>query len=449
MKNDTIVALATPAFPSAVCLVRMSGPEAFSIANKIFHHKKNLKDTPFKHFRIYYGQLGSGNDIVDEVLLHSMKAPHTYTGEDNIEITAHGSIIIQKRILDLLIKSGARMAEPGEFTKRAFINGKIDLIEAEAVNDLINASSEYACKTALAQLQGSLSKKLLSLKEKLLNIVSYIEASLDFPEEDTEDSRDILKELGECEKEISSLLSSARYRHFYWEGIRCSIIGPVNVGKSSLFNALCTEERAIVTEYPGTTRDFLEANINLEGIQIKLIDTAGLRESNDEIEKIGIQRSKNILAGSEIVILVSDATDSKTKFNIPEEISGKLVIRVMNKVDLLESLEFEYFDPGIFLVSAKTGMGIEDLVKGIHKQIMTHFNINEESSISVNSRQKLELEAAKECLSQSIKLLSENYPLDVICDEVKKSLFRLKSVVGEVTSSDVLDNIFSNFCIGK
>jgi len=449
MRSDTIVALATPSLPSAICLIRMSGPDSFSIAKKVFHPKKKSKDLTFEHFHTYYGYLENGGDIVDEVLLHTMKAPNTYTGEDNIEITAHGSVLIQKKIIELLLASGARIAEPGEFTRRAFVNGKIDLVKAEAVNDVINASGEYACKTALAQLHGSLSNKILSLKKSLLDLVSYIEASLDFPDDDTEDGKDILQDLENCRSELSQLLDSARFRHFYWEGIRCSIIGPTNVGKSSLFNRLCEEERAIVTEYPGTTRDFLEANININGINIRLIDTAGFRDSDNEIEKIGIQRSKNILAGSEMMILVSDSPEPENKFNIPIEAGGKLVVRVLNKVDLLKSLEFEYFDPGIFPVSAKTGMGIKELLDGIHSQMISHFNINEESTLSVNTRQKIELDSALESISNSIRLYNEKFPLDIICDEVKKSLFRLKSVLGEVTSSDVLDTIFSNFCIGK
>ncbi|MDD2714375.1 MAG: tRNA uridine-5-carboxymethylaminomethyl(34) synthesis GTPase MnmE [Candidatus Wallbacteria bacterium] len=444
--SDTIVALATPPVPSPISLIRLSGSQSIQIAEQIFYKKNGKPGKTFSHFRIYYGFIKDGEESVDEVLLHVMRAPHTYTGEDMLEITSHGSLMIQKRILGLLTRHGARLAGPGEFTRRAFINGKLDLVRAEAVNDLISAGNEYAYKIALAQLEGTLSAKIRRLRDSLIGLESELEAMLDFPDDVENVSEGAISErIAEITGMFEELLSGSRFSRVYWEGLRTVIIGPTNAGKSTLFNFLCREERAIVTEIPGTTRDFLEADTDLDGIPLKLVDTAGLRESSEVIEKIGMQRALSALAGAELVLLVEEA-GKFGEFQLPEEALGKPLIRIANKIDLAQPLSGNDL---CFQLSLLTGTGLAGFESALAEAIRSRFQLCHEGSFMVNQRQRQELVLGAEAVDRSAELISTGHHLDLVCGELRKAVFNLRSVLGEITSEEILDNIFSRFCIGK
>lgn len=451
-RPDTIVALATPAQPSAISIIRVSGPDSFDIIGHIFFKPSGKKYSTLSHFRIYYGYLKDKDDVIDEVLVHVMKGPKSYTGEDMIEITCHGSVIVQNKIIDIILSKGARLAEPGEFTKRAFINGKIDLIKAEAVNDLIMASNEYAYKTALYELKGGFSERIKRLENDLLNIVSLFEANIDFPDEDIDNiDFDSLKEnLNNIIFEIDSMLSTNRFRNVFWAGIKTIIVGPPNVGKSTLFNTLCGEDRAIITDIPGTTRDFLEAHIIIDNIPFHIIDTAGIHDTGDKIEKAGIERTKRLIYEADLILVMTDVNIGLDDIEFVKNVENKILVKIFNKIDLKKQLELKKFPDAWQPISLKTGEGIEELKKYIVDKVKKSYNLyGEETSLMVNKRQSLELNNAKASLNKARELIETNHSLDIIAQEIKGALLNLKSIIGEVTNGDILDQIFSNFCIGK
>ncbi len=447
-EKDTIVANATPLIPSAVGIVRISGEKALLIGKKLF----TLPEDP-KERKIYFGKITDreGN-VIDEGLFVFFKAPKSFTGEDTVEIFPHGSVPVIKKIIEEAVFFGARMAEPGEFTKRAFLNGKIDLTQAEAIADLIEAKTEKASKAALNLLEGKLSKKVNQLRETLLELVSLIEAEINFPEDVEEIDPDLIKEnLKKVSLQIEDLMKTYRQGQLIREGIKLAIVGKPNVGKSSLFNALVGYERAIVSQIKGTTRDFIEERLIIKGIPVKLLDTAGIRKTEDQIEKIGVEKALEKVNEADIVIFVFDASEGldKEDLEIYELVKNKDPIIVGNKLDLtLDKKEKKYYFKDIIFVSSKTLENLDLL----EEKILQKLNLLEESDtdVYINLRHYESFKKAKDILEKVIKDF-EFYidQKEILMLEMSEAEKNLEEITGQITTEDVLGNIFSKFCIGK
>ncbi len=448
MTKDTIVANATPLVPSAVSIIRLSGKDALKIGQSLFSKKSEIQPR-----KAYFGKFYDTNgNLIDEGLFIYFKAPYSFTGEDVVEIQVHGSVPVVKKIIQESIKLGARLAEPGEFTKRAFLNGKIDLTQAEAIAQLIEAKTEKASKAAVNILEGKLSTQIKQLKDRLINIESLIEAELNFPEDVEEISlKDIKKDLIYVIEKIEYLLSTYKKGKLLTEGIKLAIVGRPNVGKSSLFNTLIGYERAIVSNIKGTTRDFIEESFNIEGIPVKLIDTAGIRNAKDEIEKIGIEKTKEKIQEADIVIFVFDASKGLTDedLKIYEEVKDKNPIIVGNKKDLaLDINNKKYYFKDIIFTSVKTKEGIKELENAILEKVGLTEEID--SQVYINLRHQTALKNSLEILKKINNNL-ENYEAfkELLMVEIREAKHYLSEIIGEITTEDVLGNIFSSFCIGK
>ena len=447
--REPIVAIATPYGESAIGIVRLSGKGVLDIVKKFFKTKGEIKPR-FAHFGRLYDEKG---EELDEGILIYYKAPHSYTGEDMVELNLHGNPRILQRAVELFLKAGARLAEPGEFTKRAFLNGKLDLTQAEAVAELISAKTELARKVALKQLHGELSKYIRPLRDTLLELLAYVEADIEFAEEDipTLTKEQVLEMVDKVLKGIDELLKTAKTGKFIREGIKLAIVGRPNVGKSSLFNALLKEERAIVTDIEGTTRDYIEETLQLKGIPVRLIDTAGIRETQDIVEKIGVERSKKKIEEADLVLFVIDGSREITDedLKIYETIKTKERIVVVNKVDLPLRANLEIFKgENIIKVSALTGEGLEELSEEILKKVGVQ--LEESVNIYVSLRHETLLKKAKEVLER----FKEEYRTKDISPEIAMLDLReasdyLGEILGDITTEDVLGKIFSTFCIGK
>ncbi len=448
MEKDTIVANATPLTASAVSIIRISGKDALNIGKSIFSKKEDIKPR-----KAYFGKfIDENGEIIDEGLFLYFKAPKSFTGEDVVEIQVHGSVPVVKKIIKEAIKKGARFAQPGEFTKRAFLNGKIDLTQAEAIAQLIEAKSEKASKAAVNLLEGKLSKEIKFLKEKLININMLIEAELNFPEDVEEiDETVIKKDLKEVIDKIKQLLSTYKKGKLIREGIKLAIVGRPNVGKSSLFNSLMGYERAIVSDIQGTTRDFIEESFTLNGIPVRLIDTAGIREAKDEIEKIGIQKTKEKIEEADIILFVFDVSKGLTEedLKIYEEVKYKKPIVVGNKSDLiLDKNQKKYYFKDIIYTSVKTKEGINQLEEEILKEL--YLTEESDTEIYINLRHQEILEKALNILNKIYKNF-ENYLnfKEILMLEIREAENYLSEIIGEISTEDVLGKIFSSFCIGK
>ncbi|NWG04030.1 MAG: tRNA uridine-5-carboxymethylaminomethyl(34) synthesis GTPase MnmE [Syntrophaceae bacterium] len=457
--EETIAAISTPFGESGIGVVRMSGSSAESIAKKLFKPKN---DQPyFISHHMHYGELidPKSGKAVDEVLMVLMKSPKTYTREDIVEIHCHGGYFILKKVLDIVLREGARMAEPGEFTKRAFLNGRIDLTQAEAVIDLIKAKTEISLEIANQQLRGSMYKEMSELRSQLIERLALIEAHIDFPEEEMEPI--VLQELkGDLEKMVDQLerwIASYEEGKVFRDGISCAIVGKTNVGKSSLLNVLLKEERAIVTPIPGTTRDVIEEVLNIYGIPVRLMDTAGLRKPLDSIEQEGVKRAKERMADADFVLLMLDGSreiDSDDR-EIFEEIRKKKRVVIVNKNDLplkisLEEIKNQFKDEPIVLISALKNEGIDHLKEAIYNSLV-HRNIRNTSEhlIISNIRHKNILTQIKNNLFNAIKGLEEGISMEFIAFEIHSVLDAFGEMVGETTTEEVLNRIFEQFCIGK
>lgn len=458
MRSETIAAIATAMTNSGIGIVRISGDDALPVADKIFRpFKGNKKVSEMDSHTLHYGHIYDGDMVIDEVMLLIMKAPNSYTREDTIEIDCHGGILVMQRILETVLKYGARPAEPGEFTKRAFLNGRIDLTQAESVIDVINAKNDMALKSSVSQLQGSVSNKIKEIRAKVIHEIAFIESALDDPEHVDltgypENLNLIVKDVL---KDVDDLIASADNGKVMKEGINTVIVGKPNVGKSSLLNILVGQERAIVTDIAGTTRDILEEHINLNGISLNVIDTAGIRDTEDIVEKIGVTKSREYMEQADLVIYVVDASTNldENDRQIIEAIWNKKCIVLMNKSDLKQCVDKEELrqltDHPILSVSALEQTGIRDLEDKI-KEMFFHGEVsfNEEVYIT-NIRHKNALTEAGTNLSMVLQSIENGMPEDFFSIDLMSAYENLGSIIGESAGEDLVNEIFSKFCMGK
>ena len=436
----------------------MSGEKCFEVLNKIFKPKKQESVENIKGYTIKYGHIVENNEIIDEVLVSYFKAPKSYTTENMCEINTHGGNVVIRKILELCLKNGANLAEPGEFTKRAFLNGRIDLLQAESVIDVINAKSEKEAKTGIKQLEGVLSKKIKEIKQEILDVMVNVDVSIDYPEYDVEDvtNSQISEMLESVQKKLETLEKSFDNGKLIKEGIKTAIIGKPNAGKSSLLNAILKEDRAIVTEYEGTTRDTIEEFVNIDGVPLKLIDTAGIRDAKDEVEKIGIKKSKEIANDADLVIAIFDSSKELTKEDIEilNIIKNKKSIVLLNKADLNSVLDenderFKEITENVLKISALNGEGLEKLYALISKMFsLEEINVDNDVIIT-NLRHKNLISKAIENVKKAKNTVEENMPIDIIAIFIKDILEDLGNITGEIVTDDIINEIFSKFCLGK
>lgn len=468
--QDTIVALATPSGSGAISVIRISGEQALSIAAQVFKsiHDKDLMLV--KTHTIHLGYIVDKETVLDKVLVSVFKGPNSYTGENIVEISCHGSPYIQQQIIQLLVRNGCRTANPGEFTMRAFLHGKMDLSQAEAVADLISSENEATHKIAMQQMRGGFSNQIRDLREELLNFASLIELELDFAEEDVEFADRIkFKELlDRIEMSLKTLIDSFATGNVLKQGIPIAIVGSPNVGKSTLLNSLLNEERAIVSEIAGTTRDTIEDEITIEGIGFRFIDTAGIRETTDVVEQIGISKTFEKIEQAEVVFILipsDDFLEDKTAFledikTIREKYPEKPLLTVFNKIDLLDPRRLEQLNQLIkeipaaktkeqpLLISAKSGYGIEELKSTLMSFINTGLLRNNDTIVTNSRHYNALLQSLEEIKKVQIGL-QEDLSSDLMAIDIRQALFHLGEITGEITTDDLLGNIFANFCIGK
>ena len=454
---STIAAISTAPGIGGIGIIRMSGKESFSILEKIFKPKSE-KIMP-KGYNIQYGNIidNENGKIIDEVLVSYFIEPKSYTTENMCEINSHGGTVILKQILELCIKNGAKLAEPGEFTKRAFLNGRIDLSQAEAVIDVINSKTEIEAETAEKQLEGYLSSKIREIRDIGISLMSDIEASIDYPEYDVEDvTREKLEnELNSIKNKLEELENSFKNGKLIKEGIKTAIVGKPNAGKSSLLNAMLKEERAIVTEIAGTTRDTIEEYIDLQGIPLKIIDTAGIRKADNEVEKIGIEKSKKAIKEADLVIAIFDGSKGLDEEDdeIIDLIKNKIAIIVLNKEDLKkpneETMKKINLGKPIINISALKLTGIEDIYNEITKMFETEKIAANSALVITNIRHKQAIEKAKENVCKALKTINDKMPIDIIAIQIKDILEELGTITGESVTEDIIKDIFAKFCLGK
>ena len=457
MKTDTIAAIATAMSNSGIGIIRISGDQAFSVIKEIFRTKGGNRIETVKSHTVHYGYIYDGDEMIDEVLVLFMKGPRSYTAEDTVEIDCHGGVLMMKKILETVIRYGARPAEPGEFTKRAFLNGRIDLSQAEAVIEVINAKNGYALKSSVNQLKGSVSDKIKGLREQILYEIAYIESALDDPEHISLDGygEQLLTHLEPVISEVEKLLSSAENGRVMAEGVKTVILGKPNAGKSSLMNVLVGEERAIVTNIAGTTRDTLEETICLQGISLNVVDTAGIRETDDVVERIGVSKAKTAADEADLIIFVVDASlplDENDE-DIIEMIKDKKAIILLNKTDLeikvtKKELE-EKTGHKIIPISAKEETGIEELEQEIKEMFYQgKLDFNDEVYIT-NVRHKTALEEAGNSLIMVKQSVMDGMPEDFYSIDLMNAYEALGSIIGESVEDDLVNEIFRKFCTGK
>lgn len=459
MRNyDTIAAIATGTTNAGISIIRISGKEAFSVADAIFVSKKgNKKLSEQKSHTMHYGVIKYKDQMIDEVLVSVMKAPNTYTTENVIEINCHGGMIVTKKILELVLNNGARLAEPGEFTKRAFLNGRLDLSQAEAVIDLIHATNEQAVKNSVRQLSGNLYRKIKEIRESVLRDTAFIEAALDDPEHILLDGfTDTLKKHTEENlKEIGRLLKNAEDGKIIKEGIRTVILGKPNAGKSTLMNVLVGEDRAIVTDIPGTTRDTLEELIQIKGIVLRIIDTAGIRNTQDTVEKIGVERAKAEAEGADFVIYVADASRELDENDeaVILMIQEKKAVVLLNKSDLSMKITKEELESRtgkqVFVISAKEETGMDAFCTAVEEMFYHGLIDTKEEVFITNMRHKQALSEAKESLEKVIESLFMDMPEDFYSIDLMNAYQVLGEIIGEAVDEDLVDTIFKEFCMGK
>lgn len=454
---DTIAAIATAMTNSGIGIIRVSGSDSIDIVDKIFVSVKGKKLTTVNSHTIHYGSIVYNGEIIDEVLVSVMKAPHSYTKENVVEINCHGGVVVINKILEIVCENGARIAEPGEFTKRAFLNGRIDLSQAEAVIDIINSKNEYALSNSVRQLRGSISEKIKAIREKILDEISFIETALDDPEHISLEgyTKKLEGVVDESMKELKKLIDTSNNGKVVVEGIKTVILGKPNAGKSSFLNALIGEERAIVTDIEGTTRDSLEENINIDGLSLKIIDTAGIRDTVDIVEQIGVKRAKDLAKEADLIIFIVDSSKDldDNDYEIMKLIKEKKYIVLLNKSDLNSRVEIETLNEldksNIITISAKNNEGI-DLFEDRVKEMFLNGEINFNDEIFVtNARQKESIINAYSSLKLVKKSIEDNMPEDFYSIDLLNTYEELGKVIGEALEDDLVNNIFSKFCMGK
>lgn len=457
-RSDTIAAIATAMTSSGIGIIRISGEEAFSIAEKIFKpHKKGKKLSEQDTYTIHYGTIVDGDELLDEVILLLMKGPHSYTAEDTVEIDCHGGVFVMKKILELVIKNGARPAEPGEFTKRAFLNGRIDLSQAEAVIDVIQAKNKYALKSSVHQLKGSVLKKIKEIREKVLYEIAYIESALDDPEHISLEGYpdELKKKVENFLHEAEELLISSEQGRVLREGIRTVIVGKPNAGKSSLLNVLVGENRAIVTEIAGTTRDTLEEQIQIRGMSLNVVDTAGIRKTEDMVEKIGVEKARENAKDADLILYVVDSS-TKLDENDDEIISmlkDQNVIVLLNKTDLemvtTPDIVKQRLEKPVVSISAKDETGMDDFAELLEEMFLSgKVDFNDEVYLT-NIRHRTAMENAKAGFEKVLESISLGMPEDFFSIDLMDAYEALGSILGESVGEDLVNEIFSKFCMGK
>jgi tRNA modification GTPase len=449
LDEDTIVAIATPPGVGAISIIRLSGAHSFSSIENIFSGKKKILE--MRSHTIQYGKIiDAKNEIIDDVLISIFHNPNSYTGEDSVEISTHGNPIVTQKIIELLLKQGLRIAEPGEFTKRAFLNGKIDLTQAEAVVELINARSEASLRGARNQIDGLLSQKVNELKEMIINSLSLVELELDFAEEDLIfiERKELLTKMQVVKNELSNLLKTFSFGKLLRDGVNVAIVGLPNVGKSSLLNYLLKESRAIVSLEPGTTRDIIREEILIDGILFRIFDTAGIRETKNPIEEEGVQRSRDAIKIADVVIFLSDITEDMSR-DLYNEIGflteADKIISVANKVDVMDKKI-----PGVDVyISAKTGLGVQTLIEQLKRKAIGGYNYSEKNIIVSSIRHYNSLKLAENSIEKAINSINTGLSGEFISIDLRRAADSLGEIIGTITTDDILNNIFSKFCIGK
>ena len=455
MLFDTIAAISTPKGEGGIAIIRISGDKSFEILDKIFVKKNPNANLGF--YKLNYGFIKDREKTVDEVMAVRLKAPKSYTCEDIVEINCHGGTLVSEKVLELVLRNGARHAESGEFTKRAFMNGRIDLSQAEAVMDIIQGKTEKSVSLSLDQLRGDLRDKVNQFKKALLDITAHVNVVLDYPEEGIDDPlpTELRNNLEKVYEEANRLIDSYDTGKKIKEGIKTVIVGKPNVGKSTLLNALLHEERAIVTHVAGTTRDVIEEIINIKGVPLVLVDTAGIRKTDDIVENIGVEKSKQFIGKADLVLLVLDA--SKELENEDIEVinqikeNKKKVIVLLNKIDLNKKINLAGHNlENIVEISAKDNIGIEDMQEKIYSYIVEEDVENSsEKLIITNIRHKTALEKTKDAIKNIFETIDMGLPMDLISVDLKEALDSLSEITGEISSEDILDHVFGNFCVGK
>lgn len=461
MKTDTIAAIATAMTNSGIGIIRISGEDAFTVIDRIYQLKNGKKKlSEEKSHTVHYGYIVDDtkeNKIIDEVMVLIMRAPNTYTREDTVEIDCHGGVLVMQKILDTVVCHGARPAEPGEFTKRAFLNGRIDLTQAESVMDVISSKNEFALKSSISQLQGSLQKEIKELREKIIYEIAFIESALDDPEHINIDGygQKLKTVAEECKERIEHLLDTADNGKILKEGIDTVIVGKPNAGKSSLMNVLLKKERAIVTDIAGTTRDVLEEQMNLNGITLNIIDTAGIRDTEDVVEKIGVDKAKDYLVNADLIIYVVDSSTplDENDEKIMEMIKNRTALVLLNKSDLdtvtTEDMIASHLNQKIIKVSMKENQGVDELENAI-KELFFHgkVELNDEVYIT-NARHKAALSNAKDSLNMVLDSIAMEMPEDFYSIDLMNTYEELGNILGESLGEDLVNEIFSKFCTGK
>ena len=449
--EDTIAAISTPLGEGGIGIVRISGPQALRIADRLFRGK--VKPSRASTYTLHYGHIVYQGEVIDEVILSVMRAPRSYTREDVVEINCHGGILPLRKTLEAVLQEGARLAKPGEFTLRAFLNGRIDLTQAEAVLDIVKAKSELSLRNAVSQLEGGLSSYLNRLEERLLHILSLLEANLDFPEEEVEplDRESILKELARIKKELRRILEREKEGRILREGIQVGIVGRPNVGKSTLLNRMLGRERAIVTEIPGTTRDLIEEWINIQGVAFRLIDTAGWREVEDRVEKEGVRRTGEVIENADLLLVMIDGSEKITPEDerIMEATREKNRILVINKMDLGEVIDEDTLPSPRIKISALKGEGLEELKKMMVRKVLEG-EIDTGEGILVTSIRQIELlRLAYRRIEEGERGFREGMSEEFLAQDLREALSAIKEIKGEEVGEEILEMIFSRFCIGK
>jgi len=458
MLADTIAAISTPLGEGGIAVIRVSGNDAIRICDRIFDSKTSLEQV--SSHTVHYGYIKdpATGERIEEVLVTVMRAPRSFTKEDVVEISCHGGLISVHKVLELLLVNGARLAEPGEFTKRAFLNGRIDLAQAEAVIDLIRSKSDRAFKVALKQVEGKLSKKIRHMRGQLVELLAHIEVNIDYPEHDVEEmtSAYIRDRSREVIAQIDELLASARQGKILREGITCAIIGRPNVGKSSLLNELSQSNRAIVTDIPGTTRDVIEEYVTLGGIPLKLLDTAGIRETSDLVEQIGVERSKLALAEADLILFVLNNGEElhPDERDLIRQVKDRQTIFIVNKIDLPSRLDLTELtslvpEDRIIKMSVREGIGLDQLEKAITAMFFSGQIEAHDLTYVSNARHIALLERAKQSLLDAITSVEERIPIDIVQIDVRAAWELLGEIIGDAAPDALIDQIFSQFCLGK